>query len=614
MGFGPGHQQLPDRGWGQRALAVLDSALDAVICVDEDGTIVSANTTSMSLLGWERGQALAEPLRTDVARTIAHPAGLPQRIERELAETASGELFVEASITPTGVGDHRVATVFLRDLTATRRSERRREVEHRLARTLATARSGEGIAREALEMIATGLGFDHAEFWLADDAGATLRMIASWRTTAGGPFGEAARKMVVGRGEDLAGMAWEIGEPVCVDDASRLDGLPRAEAIAVEDICGTASLPIKVTGQVAAVMVLARCGGEPLDTDLRQTLHSIGVQVGHFVERRRAERRLAEETVALAAVARATRELTGAMDPQTVRQAICTAALEISGATSAYLALPDLENGGLVVRCVMPSPSPESDALRFPPGVPSGVLRAFDTQQTVFVPNLADDPDADAERARDAGLVSGLLQPIVQNDQALGVLGAGWDTRQANLDGSTRLLMHLLAGEAAMALSRADLVAQLEAAARTDQLTGLANLRGWEEHLVRELAAAGRDGRSVAVALLDLDGFKALNDDVGHQGGDRVLRASSAAWQHQLREGDLLARIGGDEFAVLLPGCGGTDALVLAERLRGATQEITASLGIAYWDGEESYSRLMVRADEALYAAKAAGRDRIQTA
>jgi len=114
--------------------------------------------------------------------------------------------------------------------------------------------------------------------------------------------------------------------------------------------------------------------------------------------------------------------------------------------------------------------------------------------------------------------------------------------------------------------------------------------------------------------VLDLDGFKALNDRVGHQGGDRVLRASSAACQQQLREGDLLARLGGDEFAALLPGCRGDDALVLAEPLRAATQEITASLRIAYWDGVESYAALMLRADDALYGAKAAGRDRIQTA
>jgi diguanylate cyclase (GGDEF)-like protein/PAS domain S-box-containing protein len=594
---------------------VLDSALDAVVCVDEQGRVVGANQTAVALLGWQRGDVLADPLREDVARVIADPDCPPRRIERELVGAAGAVLQVEASITPTDFDGKRVVTLFLRDLTAAKRAERRREVEHRLARVLAAARSGEDIARGALEMVATSLEFDHGELWLADRHDATLRLVAAWRRRPGGPFAEAAKRLVVGRGEDLAGMAWEIGEPLCIDDAGSLEGVARIDAITAEGIRGAAALPVKVAGQLVGVGVFARCGGAPLDPELRQTLHAISVQVTHFAERRRAERRLAEETVALAAVARATRALTGAVDTAAAGQAICGAALEAAGATYAFLALPDAENGGLVVRCVAPGDAPDSNLDRhFPPDAPSGVLRAFESGQAVFVSDLGEDLSADAERARRASVVSGLLQPIVHDEEALGVLGVGWSTRQATLDGSTRLLMRLLAGEAAMALSRAELVARLEAAARTDPLTGLANLRGWEEHVVRELAAAKRDGRAVAVAVLDLDGFKELNDRVGHQGGDRVLRASSAGWQHALRRGDLLARLGGDEFAALLPGCQRDDALILAERLRAGTQGITASVGVAYWDGEESYSHLMLRADDALYAAKAAGRDRVSSA
>lgn len=615
MGFGPGQSRSPDRGWGRRALAVLDSALDAVVCVDDRGCIVGANDAAVALLGWQRGHMLGEPLSADVDRVIADPEGAPQRIERALTGADGSVLEVEASITPTDFDGKCVATVFLRDLTAAKRAERRREVEHRLARVLAAARSGEDIARGTLEMVATSLEFDHGELWLADRNSATLRLVAAWRRDPDGPFGRAAKRMVVGRGEDVAGLAWDLGEPLCVDDATTLEDLPRATAIAEEGIRAVAALPVKVAGHLAGVGVFARCGGVPLDPELRQTLSAIGVQVTHFAERRRAERRLAEETVALAAVARATRELTGAVDTQSARQAICDAAHDSAGATYAYLALPDAENGGLVVRAVAPSgPAGGNVGHHFAADDPSAALRAFESGETVFVSDLAADPDVDRERAEQTGIVSGLLQPIVQDGEVLGVLGLGWNTRQATLDGSTRLLVRLLAGEAAMALSRADLVARLEAAARTDPLTGLANVRGWEEHVVRELAAAGRDGRPVAVAVLDLDGFKALNDRVGHQGGDRVLRASSAVWQQTLRQGDLLARLGGDEFATLLPGCHRDDALALAERLRAATEEVTVSVGVAYWDGEESYSHLMLRADDALYAAKAAGRDRVYSA
>ncbi|MFL5846656.1 MAG: diguanylate cyclase [Solirubrobacteraceae bacterium] len=580
-----------------------------MVCVDERGRVVGANAAANALVGWRSGDGLEPCLLEEVQRVLTAPAAPPRRIERELP----GGRWAEVSITATSFDGKDVATLFLRDLTAIKRAERRRECEHRLARTLAAARSGGEIARGALEMVARSLDFDEGELWLADEDDATLRLAVSWRRERGA-FGAAAQDLALRRGEDLAGMAWEIGEVVCIDDAGALEGLSRADAIAADVIRGCAALPVWAGRRLSGVGVFARRGGEPLDPDLRQTLHAIGVMIGHFAERRQAERRLAEETIALAAVARATRDVGRAVDARTARETICDAALEVAGSTFAFLALPDPDSGGLAIRCTAPRAEVAEEDRVLPPEAPSAVLRAFETRQAIFLSDLADDPDIREDRIARSGAISGLLQPILDGERPIGVIGVGWNTRQATLDGATRLLLRLLAAEAAMALMRCELVAQLEAAARTDPLTGLANVRGWEEHVVRELAAAERDGRAVAVAVLDLDGFKTLNDRVGHQGGDRVLRSSSAAWQDTLRQGDLLARLGGDEFAALLPGCRADDALALAERLRRATQVVTASVGIAYWDGDEPYAQLMLRADDALYAAKKAGRDRVVSA
>jgi diguanylate cyclase (GGDEF)-like protein len=116
------------------------------------------------------------------------------------------------------------------------------------------------------------------------------------------------------------------------------------------------------------------------------------------------------------------------------------------------------------------------------------------------------------------------------------------------------------------------------------------------------------------VALLDLDHFKAYNDRHGHQAGDRLLKAAAAAWQGKLRKTDLLARYGGEEFAVLLPDCGLDSAMEIAERLRTAQPEDTCSIGVAGWDGREAATRLVARADQALYAAKEGGRNRSRAA
>jgi diguanylate cyclase (GGDEF)-like protein len=119
----------------------------------------------------------------------------------------------------------------------------------------------------------------------------------------------------------------------------------------------------------------------------------------------------------------------------------------------------------------------------------------------------------------------------------------------------------------------------------------------------------------VCVALLDLDHFKRVNDTLGHAGGDELLAATGVAWRGVLRDVDLLARWGGEEFAVALPACDLDDALEVVGRLRAAVPgDHTTSAGVALWDGMESADALLGRADAALYRAKANGRDRAEAA
>jgi diguanylate cyclase (GGDEF)-like protein len=163
----------------------------------------------------------------------------------------------------------------------------------------------------------------------------------------------------------------------------------------------------------------------------------------------------------------------------------------------------------------------------------------------------------------------------------------------------------------AVLAERADLLARLERLAGTDPLTGLANRRAWDEALERALADAHASGRPLAVAVLDLDRFKRINDRHGHQHGDRVLRDSAAAWLPEVRAADLLARIGGEEFGVLLTDCPLDGAVSVIERMRAATPSgQTCSAGVVQWDRAETAAALLARADRMLYRAKQQGRDR----
>lgn len=153
---------------------------------------------------------------------------------------------------------------------------------------------------------------------------------------------------------------------------------------------------------------------------------------------------------------------------------------------------------------------------------------------------------------------------------------------------------------------------QLEALARSDSLTGVANRRTWDHELARSLDAAGRHRMPLVVAMIDLDHFKRFNDTHGHVLGDLVLKEAAAGWSEMLEERGFLARYGGEEFTVILPDVGIEQAAAELDELRRATpHEQTCSIGFALWDGEESVDELVSRADQALYHAKRHGRNQI---
>ncbi len=161
----------------------------------------------------------------------------------------------------------------------------------------------------------------------------------------------------------------------------------------------------------------------------------------------------------------------------------------------------------------------------------------------------------------------------------------------------------------------------LETQAGTDKLTGLYNRRTWDTEIWREFAKAQRQNSSLCMVMTDLDHFKRVNDTHGHQRGDRVLQEFANRLLQTVRVSDSVYRLGGEEFALLLPGTDIEEGRVTAEKLRERVAaspldgdlRITASFGVTGTDGQESPDEFFRRADQALYAAKAGGRNRVET-
>ncbi len=182
---------------------------------------------------------------------------------------------------------------------------------------------------------------------------------------------------------------------------------------------------------------------------------------------------------------------------------------------------------------------------------------------------------------------------------------------------------HRLALEIDLSRERADIQERFTALSRlalTDPVTGLANRRGGEEALAREVARARRTGSPLSLVLFDIDRFKNINDQAGHAVGDRVLRGISEILSSSQRGSDLAMRWGGEEFLVLLPDVGLTGARIFAERVRENVQNldiadagrITVSAGVSELSGDEDPAAALARADANLYRAKAGGRNRVE--
>ncbi len=238
------------------------------------------------------------------------------------------------------------------------------------------------------------------------------------------------------------------------------------------------------------------------------------------------------------------------------------------------------------------------------------VWMVMDTGEPVLVPDLHADPRL---LRKDPNVRSGIYAPLVIHGRPIGVLSAYRATVGAFKESDLNLLT-VVARYLAGAFEVARLHEQLRDLAATDSLTGLANRRAFLDRLVSEIARSRRVGCSISIVLLDLDGFKGINDTHGHFVGDEVLIRVAQALTRSIRASDLAARFGGDEFILLLTETTGIKAAELLAQLRAMDISLpnheggslmTFSWGIAAFpeDGEDP-NRLLQVADRHLYTMK----------
>jgi diguanylate cyclase (GGDEF)-like protein len=290
------------------------------------------------------------------------------------------------------------------------------------------------------------------------------------------------------------------------------------------------------------------------------------------------------------------------------------------GARTGSLALYVPSDCALAIVATYGYPSVLVDHVRVQPG--EGVLgRVFATRRA----ECARIPPTRSIRQRRYRCDSYMAVPLISGRAVLGVVSVTEPEMKSAFTRHDLAILRAYAVPAALALSSEalrDQAADLAHLATVDALTGISNRRHFDERLTEEIQRARREHGELALLMIDIDDFKALNDARGHQSGDAVLRDVADILRRSIRSFDICARYGGEEFAILMPGASTSTAYQIAERIRRHTESHfsdnwryaagvrpTLSIGVANATGETSGGTLVATADAALLWAKAAGKN-----
>ena len=385
----------------------------------------------------------------------------------------------------------------------------------------------------------------------------------------------------------------------------------KAAALSGEDVLGiglrTAILaPFRTDDGRGVLVVVGRLYDQSFDETDRSLVEAVTLAVGQALERIWAYEARDQSAAQQSALVRVARSLSRSLEISEVLQTLCDESQRALRTDTMSVSLGDEVDGYVVIGA---AGLDDFVGFRLAPGAGLGG-KSVQSGRSMVTHSYTEEGYAPAEALSLQGIRCAMAVPLRWDDRIRGFLSCGWRHRRRITSAEVEL-MEGFAELAGLACANAERHAAVREAAEIDGLTGCLNRDALQEQLEERIARAEKTGSPLSLALLDLDGFKTINDVFGHLTGDAVLKSVGAALRSTVRGEDVVARYGGDEFALILPDSNEDRAAPVLDRVRAAIRSmdvpggtLTACVGLAERNASETVKDLVGRADEALREAK----------
>jgi diguanylate cyclase (GGDEF)-like protein len=433
-------------------------------------------------------------------------------------------------------------------------------------------------------------------------------------------FGAEARSALKVDAVELLASAPELppgaAQVVATARSLALDGARAAAELAMPlEARSVLLVPVAWDGDVRHVALLARRSAHVWTPDESLIAETLANQAALGLARLESEQRRVAQAERDHALARAAHALNVSLELQAVLDTLAREADLAVGGEMAGVYL--LDDDGAAIAAAGHNCADEWFGYRLAPGAGiAGQVLATGRPVTTTAYDGASPLPAQVVLP---GVRSGVGVPMRWNGQLRGVLSVGFRAHR-EVTGDDLGVLEAIADLAVVACHNAEAYDDVRTAASTDALTGLLNHGAMQVRVREEIARSARDGQPLCCVLIDLDDFKRVNDELGHPAGDALLRRVADALRAEVRPYDQVARYGGDEFVLVLPGTDQHVARAVAERVRdrvrrGAGGSIAnCSIGVSSWEAPMSADDLLAAADRALLLAKRTGKGRVAVA